>query len=100
MRLMLVCAMAVMLPTPIDNTASTASMPAQWIIIGCNASTRIRITKAKAASLGAVPMNMVIAVGAPWYTSGTHMWNGTAPSLKARPATRKARPNTSNMSLP
>jgi beta-mannanase len=30
-----------------------------------------------------VPTNRVTAViGAPWYTSGTHMWNGTAPNLK------------------
>src|SRR5690606_41982358 len=36
-------------------------------------------------------------VGAPWYTSGTHMWNGTAPSLNARPATTNTRPNTSTM---
>ena len=26
-------------------------------------------------------MNAVIGVGAPWYTSGTHAWNGTAPIL-------------------
>jgi hypothetical protein len=39
------------------------------------------------ASLGAEARNSVIAVGAPWYTSGTHMWKGTAPSLKPTPTT-------------
>ncbi len=27
-------------------------------------------------------MNAVTGVGAPWYTSGVHMWNGTAATLK------------------
>ena len=50
---------------------------------------------ANAASSGAEPMISVTAVGAPWYTSGIHMWNGAAPSLNARPATMNTRPNTS-----
>ena len=49
---------------------------------------------AKAASLGALPMSMVMGVGAPWYTSGTHIWKGTTPNLNARPATRKTVPKT------
>ena len=28
-------------------------------------------------------MNAVTGVGAPWYTSGVHMWNGTAGDLEA-----------------
>ena len=50
--------------------------------------------KANAASFGAVPMNSVIAVGAPSYTSGTHMWYGTAPSLKAIAETTNTRPKS------
>ena len=38
---------------------------------------------------GTEEMNSVMTTGAPWYTSGTHMWNGTAPNLKARPTTIK-----------
>ena len=34
-------------------------------VVGCKASIKSLITKANAASLGAVPINMVIAVGAP-----------------------------------
>ena len=30
-------------------------------------------------------MNAVTEVGAPWYTSGVHMWNGTAATLKPNP---------------
>ena len=30
-------------------------------------------------------MNAVIGLGAPWYTSGVHMWNGTAEILNAEP---------------
>ena len=52
---------------------------------------------AKAASLGAEPRNRVTAVGAPSYTSGTHMWKGTAPSLKATPTSRNTRPKVSTM---
>ena len=32
---------------------------------------------------------------APWYTSGSHMWNGTAPNLKAMPTMMNAIPNQS-----
>ena len=55
---------------------------------------------AKAASFGAVPIRSVIGVGAPWYTSGTHMWYGTTPSLNAMPETTKTSPNTSSVRLP
>ena len=30
-------------------------------------------------------MNAVTGVGAPWYTSGVHTWNGTAATLNAEP---------------
>ena len=56
--------------------------------------TSRRTAMAKAASFGAVPTSRVTAVGAPWYTSGIHMWNGATPILKASPATRNTRPNT------
>ena len=31
-------------------------------------------------------MKDVTVVGAPWYTSGVHMWNGAAETLNASPA--------------
>ena len=42
--------------------------------VAASAPPRSRRIMANAANSGAVPMNSVIAVGAPWYTSGTHMW--------------------------
>ena len=38
-------------------------------------------------------MNAVTGVGAPWYTSGVHMWNGTAATLKPSPTSRSAKPS-------
>src|SRR2546426_4810539 len=32
--------------------------------------------------------NVEIVVGAPWYTSGAHMWNGTTATLNPKPARR------------
>ena len=40
-------------------------------------------------------MNAVTGVGAPWYASGVHMWNGAADALNARPAITIASPATS-----
>ena len=95
MRLTLVWAMAATLPSTSDSTARAASITCHRSPTAGRPSTRIRIASASAPSFGAVPTYRVTAVGAPWYTSGTHMWNGTAPNLKATPATRNARPTHS-----
>src|SRR5690606_8257070 len=42
-------------------------------------------------------MYSATGVRAPWYTSGSHMWNGTAPNLKAMPTIMKAAPNHSGI---
>jgi hypothetical protein len=34
-----------------------------------------------AVALVAADMNAVTGVGAPWYTSGVHWWNGAAEAL-------------------
>ena len=60
-------------------------MPCQSIAAPCSAPASMRSVIANAASFGAVPISSVIAVGAPSYTSGTHMWYGTTPSLNAMP---------------
>ncbi len=100
MRLMLLWAMATMLPMAIDSTASTTSI---WLQSPCEpakASGSKRMASANAASFEAVPMNTVTLVGEPSYTSGIHIWNGTAPNLKPTPTMRKAIPNTSPMLSP
>ena len=40
-------------------------------------------------------MNAVTGVGAPWKTSGTHWWNGTAAILKENPPMMKIAASTS-----
>ena len=50
-----------------------------------------------AATFGAEAKNAVTGVGAPSYTSGVHIWNGTAETLKQSPANRNTRPNTMPM---
>ena len=50
------------------------------------------------ATLVADDMNAVTGVGAPWYTSGVHMWNGTAATLNPRPTSSSARPSSSTPS--
>src|SRR5271163_1351786 len=94
MRFKFVCAMATMLPMAIDRTDNTTSI---WLQSACDApsaSGSKRIARANAASFEAVPMNTVTQVGEPSYTSGIHMWNGTAPNLKPTPTMRNAMPNT------
>src|SRR5947209_18692379 len=47
---------------------------------------------AKAAALDADAVKPVTGDGAPSYTSGVHMWNGTAATLNAKPTRSRARP--------
>ena len=67
--------------------------------ICCHSTTRppngpimTRMKSASAAILGATEKKAVTGVGAPSYTSGVHMWNGTADTLKASPARMKTMP--------
>ena len=72
-RLMFDWAIAITLPSTIDRSESTISIPCQSISRPPSAMARRRIMNANAASLGAVPIISVTGVGAPSYTSGTHM---------------------------
>ena len=47
----------------------------------------------KAAILGTIVKNNVTEVGDPSYTSGAHIWNGTAEILNAKPTSMKTMPN-------
>lgn len=55
----------------------------------------VRTNMAMPATFGAAAKKAVIGVGAPSYTSGVHIWNGTTETLKQKPANRKTSPNTS-----
>src|SRR3954465_12971041 len=49
----------------------------------------MRISIAHDAAFEPTDRNAVIGVGAPSYTSGAHMWNGTAAILNPTPATTR-----------
>ena len=66
MRLRLVWAIAARLPISNEAMASRASICCQSMARGNKPSTSKRMTKAKAASLGAPPISSVAEVGAPW----------------------------------
>src|SRR5438309_11377328 len=86
---MSVWAMAMTEPTTIVTAASTTMNGVQSQASGLNAVSNTRIRAAKAATFVAADMKAVTAVGAPWYASGAHMWNGTAATLKANPTARR-----------
>ena len=58
-----------------------------------NASISTRTNAANAAALTPVAMNPVTGVGEPSYTSGAHMWNGTAATLNPNPMIRSPSPS-------
>ena len=60
----------------------------------------MRRNAANAAAFVADAMNAVTGVGAPWYTSGVHMWNGAAATLNPSPTSRNAKPATSTPGWP
>ncbi len=49
---------------------------------------------AKTDTLGTIEKNAVTEVGAPSYTSGAHIWNGTAVSLNKKPTKIKIIPSS------
>ncbi len=87
MRLTLSCSSAPTLPTTIVATASAPIRPRQspdaCEVAPVNSSRNAPI----AAAFVPVPMKAVTGVGAPSYTSGVHMWKGTALALKPRATT-------------
>ena len=52
------------------------------------------IITASPAIFGATAKKLVIEVGDPSYTSGVHIWKGTADTLKAKPTMINTIPNT------
>jgi hypothetical protein len=58
----------------------------------CPSTRNTRTIAAKAAAFTAALIIAVTGVGAPSYTSGVHMWNGTAAILKPNPTPTSARP--------
>src|ERR1700680_2804996 len=84
--------MAAKAPRPMEAMERKTVICCHWGTTVGNASIATRTNSATAATLGAAEKKAVTGVGAPSYTSGVHMWNGTADTLNARPAKRKTRP--------
>src|SRR4051794_16156932 len=61
-----------------------------------NASSQTRMNAANAAAFTVAAMYAVIGDGAPSYTSGAHMWNGTVATLNPKPINMSAMPATSS----
>jgi len=95
MRFTLDCVTAAMLPTVIVTIATTSNSSRQirrsW---SAGLRRRMRISIAKDAAFEPTERNAVTGVGAPSYTSGAHMWNGTAAILKPTPATTRMTAST------
>src|SRR5947209_18954417 len=89
MRLTFDCVTAATLPTVIVTAASTQKSTRQSPLIDGIPSTKMRMSIANDAAFEPTDRNAVTGVGAPSYTSGAHMWNGTAAILKPTPATTR-----------
>ena len=86
MRFRLLCVSAATFPNVMVMTARTQNNAVQSAETAGNPSTKIRINIANEAALDPTDRNAVTGVGAPSYTSGAHIWKGTAAILKPIPA--------------
>src|SRR5262245_52232230 len=83
------CVTAAKLPAVMVRTASTQNNIRQSTLNPGSPSRKIRSSIANDADFDPTDRNAVTGVGAPSYTSGAHMWNGTAAILKPTPATTR-----------
>ncbi len=66
------------------STARPARIAVDCSWSGWSAYRKTLSSTAKPATLGPADMNAVTDVGAPSYTSGTHIWNGAAATLNPK----------------
>ena len=84
-----------MFPTVIVTTASTKKKSAHSSPSDGKPTTKIRRSMANDAAFDPTDRNAVTGVGAPSYTSGAHIWNGTAAILNPMPAPTRITASTS-----
>src|SRR3954469_5056747 len=94
------CASAAMFPIASETQAIAAIAQVHRYASCGNAVTSTRSATTSAATFVADDMNAVTGVGAPWYASGVHMWNGAAEALNPSPAITMARPTTKSGAWP
>src|SRR5437879_953726 len=97
---MSVCAIASTLPRTIEIAASAQITGVQSHVSGWNDTSSTRARARNPATFVAADMNAVTGVGAPWYTSGVHMWNGAADTLNPNPTARSANASSASAWLP
>src|SRR5437660_11678462 len=95
-RLRLVWVMAIRLPTTMLVAATKARRACHSGARWGRPPAKTRTIIAKAAALVPTDMNAVTGIGAPWYTSGVHMWNGAAETLNAKPTPMSTTPRINN----
>src|SRR5579862_8177940 len=91
---MYVWARARMFPPTMVTIASAQIMPNHFGLTFPRAMLNTRKKAGKTAALVATDMKAVTGVGAPSYTSGVHMWNGTTETLNAKPTIIRAMPTS------
>src|SRR5215468_11299766 len=84
-------------PSAMEAMATKTRICCHWLVMPGNEEMVARTNMAMAATFGAAAKKAVIGVGAPSYTSGVHIWNGTADTLKQKPANRNTMPKMSPM---
>src|SRR5687768_14257909 len=88
--------MAVTFPTVMVMAETTSMSPTQVTVRTESSEKKINETRTRAAmppNFGTMAKKEVTGVGAPWYTSGVHMWNGKAEILYPTP-TKKSKKET------
>src|SRR5262245_35516925 len=101
-RFRLDCVSAAKLPAVIVTIDSASNRKRQSTLSPGHPSRKIRSSIANDAALDPTDKNAVTGVGAPSYTSGAHMWKGTAAILNPTPATTRitARINRGSPEIP
>src|SRR6476646_4504917 len=99
-RLKLRWPMAAKEPSAIEAIETNTTICCHSCTMPGKAVTAARTKMEIAATFGAAAKNAVTGVGAPSYTSGVHIWNGTAEILKQKPTNRNTSPNTRPMLAP
>ena len=86
--------MAAIEPNIIEAKDKKIIIVCHWSIKLINGTYKNLIKTVNAATFGTTAKNKVTDVGEPSYTSGVHIWKGTADILNAKPTKIKTKPKT------
>ena len=90
---MLVCVKAPSDPTAIDKTPLYKNKLSNSKLTPKIFRLHNLIMTQKIANLGTIAKKLVMPVGEPSYTSGTHKWKGAPPTIRISPENMKKKPN-------